>query len=66
MIRSDTYFMEPQTYGNYARAKKWKIKLKGEGWRVKIAKGPGGEYQVFRKHVHLLDLQQGKGNGRVR
>jgi hypothetical protein len=66
MIRSDTYFMEPQTYGNYARAKKRKIKLKGEGWRVKIAKGPAGEYQVFKKHVQLMDQQQGKGNGRVR
>lgn len=64
MIRSDTYFMEPQTYSSYPRAKKRKLKLKGEGWRVKIAKGPQGEYQVFKKHIILLDYQQGKGCGR--
>ena len=66
MIRSDTYFMEPQTYGNYARARKRKLKLKEEGWRIKIRKGLNGEYQIFKKHVQLMDLQQGKGCGRVR
>ena len=65
MIRSDTYFMESQTYDNYPRAKKRKLKLKAEGWRVKIAKGPQGEYQVFKKHVQLMDVQQGHGDGRV-
>jgi hypothetical protein len=66
MIRPDTYFQEPQTYHSYPRARKRKLKLKGEGWRVKIAKGPNGEYQIFKKHVQLLDLQQDHGNGRVR
>lgn len=63
MIRSDTYFMESRTYDSYPRAKKRKLKLREEGWRVKIAKGPEGEYQVFKKHVRLMDLQQGKGCG---
>jgi len=66
MIRNDTYFLEQQIYWDYPRAKKRKLKLKGEGWRVKIAKGPQGEYQVFKKHVQLMDQQQGHGCGRVR
>jgi hypothetical protein len=58
--------MESQTYGSYPRAKKRKLKLRGDGWRVKIAKGPDGEYQIFKKHVQVMDIQKGHGNGRVR
>lgn len=66
MIRSDTYYQEPQTYHNYQRARKRKLKLKSEGWRIKIRKGINGEYVIWKKHVQLMDLQQGHGDGRVR
>ena len=66
MIRSDTYLLEPQTRRDYSRAKKRKEQLKAEGWRVKIRKGIDGYYEIWKKHVVIMDLQRGHGNGRVR
>lgn len=67
MIRPDMMTItEPQTYRNYAKARKRKLKLKREGWGVKIRKGPDGEYVIWKKHVRLIDLQQGHGDGRIR
>lgn len=58
MIRQDMMTItEPQTYGTYAKAKKRKLKLKDEGWRVKIRKGPEGEYQIWKKHIAIIDVQ---------
>jgi hypothetical protein len=62
-LRSDTYFREPRIYPDYPRARKRKLKLKGEGWSVRIAKGPDGEFEIYKKHVGLMDLQKGHGCG---
>lgn len=48
---------EKQSYRTYAKAKKRKLKLKGEGWRVKIKKGPDGQYQIWKKHIEIIDIQ---------
>jgi hypothetical protein len=66
MIRSDTYLLEPQTRRDYTKAKKRKEQLKSEGWRVKIRKGVDGYFEIWKKHVVVMDLQRGHGNGRVR
>jgi hypothetical protein len=57
--------MEPQTRRNYQKAKKRKEQLRLEGWRVKIRKGSDGLFQIWKKHVELMDLQRGHGNGRA-
>lgn len=65
MIRSDMLTIcETRTYGSYEKARKRKLKLKEEGWRVKIRKAPDGSYQIWKKHIDLIDVQQGHGNGR--
>lgn len=58
MIRQDMMTIsEKQTYPTFARAKKRKLKLRDEGWRVKIRKGPDGRYQIWKKHIEIIDVQ---------
>ena len=54
------------TYPEYAKAKKRKIDLKMEGFRVKIDKNNIGWFDVWIKDAFLISLQQDQGNGRKR
>ena len=49
----------------YSEAKKRKEFLKSEGWRIKITKGNYGSYEIWKKHVNILDEQRHNGNGRT-
>ena len=65
MIRSDMMTIcESRTYGSYEKARERKLKLKEQGWRVKIRKDFDGSYQIWKKQVWLIDIQQGHGDGR--
>ena len=52
-------------YATYKRAKKRKVELKQEGFRVKIQKTVEGEYSVWIKDQQSIGIQQRQGNGRV-
>jgi hypothetical protein len=54
------------TYYKYDRAKKRKLELKAEGFRVKIDKNNEGLFDVWIKDVFTISLQQDQGNGRKR
>ena len=57
-------YKEDGTYGTYARAKKRKMQLKEEGFRVKIQKTVDGEFAVWVKDVTTIGLENRQGNGR--
>lgn len=58
-------YKEDGTYGTYERAKKRKMNLKEEGFRVKIQKNVDGEFTVWIKDVTTIGLENRQGNGRV-
>lgn len=63
---SCTDYTHDRTYPTYNRAKKRKIALKLEGYRVKIDKTSTGEFAVWYKDVVTIGLQERQGNGRNR
>jgi len=63
MIRADIYLMDSTTLV-YSTAHKRKEELRNDGWRVKIRKNTDGIFQVWKKHVVVMDTQRGHGNGR--
>jgi len=57
MLRNDTYILDgfPQ---DYLKARQRKLELKADGWRVKVRKVEDGSYQIFKKHVSIIDARR--------
>ena len=65
MLNMHDYKLD-NTYCDYKRAKKRKIALKLEGFRVKIDKNNLGMFDVWIKDVFTISEQTRQGNGRER
>ena len=63
MINTHDYKFDGR-YRNYQRAKKRKLELKEDGFRVKIRKEGENEYQIWIKDVRTIGIQERQGNGR--
>jgi hypothetical protein len=62
MIRSDTYYLDGSRR-DYSKAHERKEQLRAAGWRVKIRKAADGTFEIFKKHVELLDTRNNATRG---